>query len=80
MNKLQKLTKDKEKKIATKDTCAHMLLVVIGALPGADWTGQRKDELQISETKLKNYQFPTTFTNKVGAAIADQLLIFTNTN
>jgi DNA topoisomerase-2 len=78
MDKLQKLTKDKERKITTKDSCSHMLIVVIGALPGADWTGQRKDELQISETKLKNYQFPNTFINKVGSAIADHLLVLTN--
>lgn len=72
--KLQKATKAKDKKTSAADTCKQVYLVVVGALPGADWGGQRKDELQVAETKLRPYTVAASALGKIAATIADNLL------
>lgn len=72
--KLAKATKSKDKKSSVTDTCKQVFMVVAGALPGADWGGQRKDELQVAGSKLEPYVVAPTVLGKIAGAVADSLL------
>ena len=72
--KLQKATKAKDKKSSVTDTCKQVFLITVGALPGADWGGQRKDELQVAEAKLRPYTIAASTLGKIATTIADNLL------
>jgi DNA gyrase/topoisomerase IV subunit B len=72
--KLARAVKSKDKKSSVTDTCRQLFLVIIGALPGADWGGQRKDELQVVESLLHPYTIPATVLGRIAGAIADSLL------
>jgi len=67
-------TRAKDKGASVAEACRHIFLVVIGALPGADWSGQRKDELQFSEKKLRSYALPAAPLARLAGAVADRLL------
>lgn len=71
-------------KPTAQELCRHLLLVVVGALPGAEWSGQRKDELQYPEARLgpgserapgAGYHFPAPFARAAGALLAEQYLL-----
>lgn len=49
-------------------------IVITGAIPNSDWSGQRKDELQLSTDILNKYNIPAAFLSDVGKLIADRLL------
>jgi DNA gyrase/topoisomerase IV subunit B len=72
--KLARATKSKDKKTSVTDTCKQVFLVSVGALPGADWGGQRKDELQVAEAKLRPYTIAASTLGKIATTIADNLL------
>lgn len=73
--KVAKATQSKSgKKPSVADVCKQVYLVMVGALPGADWGGQRKDELQVSETKLRPYKIAAATLGKIAGSIADRLL------
>jgi DNA topoisomerase II len=57
------------------DACKHLFVAAVGALPGADWGGQRKDELQVAEAKLRPYAFAPGALAKVAAAAAEAALL-----
>jgi DNA topoisomerase II len=71
--KLAKVVKE-EVKVSVKDVCQHMLLVVVGALPGADWDGQRKDNLSVSKEALAHYKFPVTWLKQVADICSGMIL------
>jgi DNA topoisomerase II len=72
--KLQKITKDKDKSLKVSESCNHLNLVVVAAIPGADWGGQRKDELQMKESKINSYELPPSFLDEVANIIIDNML------
>jgi len=72
--KLARVTKAKDKKASVADTCRHVLLVAVGALPGADWSGQRKDDLQVAEAKLRPYTVAAATLSKIAGTVAESLL------
>ena len=72
--KLARTTKAKDKKTLVADTCKQVFLVAVGALPGADWGGQRKDELQVAEAKLRPYTIATATLGRIARTVADNLL------
>lgn len=71
--RLSKIIKD-DVKVSVKDVCQHMLLVVVGALPGADWDGQRKDNLAVSKEALAHYKFPVTWLKQVAEVCSGMIL------
>jgi hypothetical protein len=84
--KLAKLTKRKgpgaktasagaEKKISMTETLSAVRFVMCGALPGADWSGQSKDELQVPQDVIKSYAFTKVFLESVALAACDRILI-----
>lgn len=74
--KLRKATKQTEdRKMSLSETLAGIRLVMCGAIPGADWGGQRKDELQVSKEILEHYTFSAPFLKQVASAIAERILI-----
>jgi len=85
VRKLTKNTKSKDKaKAKDKDDAKSMTaskllegvrLVMCGALPGADWGGQRKDELQVDAEIIQGFEFTATFLKKVADAVGEQILI-----
>lgn len=72
--KLAKAMKASSKKTSVADTCKQVFLVAVGALPGADWGGQRKDELQVAEAKLRPYTIAPATLGKIAGTIADNVL------
>jgi len=66
-----------EKKMSTTETLAGIRFVACGALPGADWGGQRKDELQVKKEALSGYVLPAAFLKQVSEAVAERLLATT---
>ena len=64
-----------DKKMPVTETLAGVRLVMCGAIPGADWGGQRKDELQVEKETLERYSLTATFLKQVGDAVAERILI-----
>ena len=65
LKNVKKFMEDKELKIKPADICNQMILVVSGPLPGADWTGQRKDELSVPSSLLTHYTFSPSWLSDV---------------
>jgi DNA topoisomerase-2 len=63
-----------EKKMSITETLAGVRLVICGAIPGADWSGQRKDELQIDKATLDNYNFTLKYLKEIGDSVAERIL------
>jgi DNA topoisomerase-2 len=64
-----------ERRLSPAEMLAGVRLVMCGAIPGADWGGQRKDELQASKETLEQYALPAAFLKQVGDAVAERLLL-----
>jgi DNA gyrase/topoisomerase IV subunit B len=68
--------KKKKKGLGAAEACRQLVLVAVGALPGADWGGQRKDELQVAEARLRPYSLATPAeVERLAQAAAEQLLL-----
>lgn len=65
---------DKDMRTSTTEICKHVFVTVIGAIPGIDWSGQRKDEISIPSETLKSYKFPESFRKELGAALRSLVL------
>ncbi len=73
--KSKKAVEDKkEKKPSVAETTACLRIVMCGALPGADWTGQRKDELQVPLATVQQYAFTAAFLKRVTTVVAERVL------
>jgi len=72
--KLQSITKDKNLAPNLGEICKHMMLIVIGPLSGADWTGQRKDVIEINAETLKEYTFSATWCREVSEYLAAAII------
>jgi DNA topoisomerase-2 len=59
--KMNKLIKGST--IETKDI--NIRLVICGAIPGIDWSGQNKEILQVSNDVLQGYKVPTSFLTEI---------------
>jgi DNA gyrase/topoisomerase IV subunit B len=64
-----------DKKMSVTETLGGVQLVMCGAIPGADWGGQRKDELQVEPETLRKYTLTAAFLKTVGDAVAERILI-----
>lgn len=53
--KLKSMSKDKTKTVNLLDAMSCVSMVFSGSVPGARWTGQRKDEVQIADKILKEF-------------------------
>lgn len=74
LKSLHGMTKDKSMTTSTTVVCSHMMLVVVGAFPGAEWTGQRKDELTAPRPALKKYTFPATWMKTIAPVLSAGIL------
>lgn len=63
-----------EEKLGVTQTMANVRIVAIMPLPGADWGGQRKDELGVETSVLKNYAVAATLLKRTADLIAERLL------
>lgn len=72
--RLARATKARGAKPAPADACRQLFLVVVGGLPGADWGGQRKDDLQVAPAKLSPYAPAAVPLARLAAAAAASLL------
>lgn len=73
--KSKKAVEDKkEKKPTVAESTACLRIVMCGALPGADWTGQRKDELQVPLAVVQQYVFAAAFLKRVTSVVAERVL------
>jgi DNA topoisomerase II len=63
-----------EEKLGVTQTMAMVRIVATMPLPGADWGGQRKDELGVETAVLKNYTVSATFLKRAAALIAERVL------
>lgn len=68
-------TPTQDRRMSITETLAGVRLVMCGAIPGADWGGQRKDELQVSRDVLERYTMTATFLRQVGDAVAERILL-----
>ena len=66
---VSKITKDHKGKLLN-----GVYIVMCGAIPGADWSGQRKDVLEIHSDKIADWHFTDTFLKHVASVIADRTL------
>jgi DNA topoisomerase-2 len=68
--------KEKENAVETKQISACIRLVMVGAIPGADWGGQRKDELQVPAKETVHWPtLPAIFLKRVADAVSERLLL-----
>ena len=68
--KISKLTKGEEK----QDISTNMKLVICGCIPGVDWSGQNKNELQISNKVLEQYKISESFLKSISTALMGKIL------
>lgn len=54
---------------------AGVRLVMCAAIPGADWSGQRKDELQVAKGVMEQWALPAAYLKRVADAVAERLLV-----
>ena len=54
---------------------AGVRLVMCAASPGADWSGQRTDELQVAKGVMEQWALPAAYLKRVADAVAERLLI-----
>ena len=71
--KISKLIKGDEK----QDISTNMKLVICGCIPGVDWSGQNKNELQVSNKILEQYKIQESFLKNIGSVLVGKIL--TNT-
>ncbi|AAA65341.1 pP1192R [African swine fever virus] len=75
IKKFQQTIKDKNRKTTLRDSCSNIFVVIVGSIPGIEWTGQRKDELSIAENVFKtHYSIPSSFLTSMTRSIVDILL------
>lgn len=74
LKKIASAVGEKDLKLTTTDVCKHSMLFVVGALPGADWSGQRKDNLDVSSAVLANYNFTAAFLKDAAQALCSMYL------
>lgn len=67
--KLSKLTKGDEKQDIT-----NMKLVICGCIPGVDWSGQNKNELQVSNKILEQYKISDSFLKQISIGLTEKIL------
>ncbi len=70
-NKMAKLTKGEEK----QDLSTNMKLVICGCIPGVDWSGQNKNELQVSNKVLEQYKIPDSFLKTISLTLMGKILV-----
>lgn len=66
--------KAKVSSVTARDLDSKYRLVMCGAIPGADWQGQRKDELQVPPAVLDQWKLPAAFVKKAAELVAASLL------
>lgn len=74
LKRLQRELKNKDLKKTTAEISKNMLLVIVGALPRANWTGQRKDELSVSRDLLKNYTFTQKWMKETSEGLCQAII------
>jgi len=72
--KLHRLVKDSGAKYTIEECCKHLFFIVTGTLPGADWTGQRKDEIAITEEALQEYAYPKAWLREIADAVVARVV------
>jgi DNA gyrase/topoisomerase IV subunit B len=70
INKL--ISKTGAAKTAPANVFDGVYLVICGAIPGADWGGQNKDEIQMRPEIFQKYNIPAAFLNKVKECVASK--------
>lgn len=78
MKTLTKSKKDDDKKWGLVDLLSNIRLVMCGSIPGVDWTGQNKEEVQIPKDIIEKYSITKTFLSQVGVTITERLLLNVN--
>ena len=66
--------KDKNRKITQAQVSGHLFLLLNTKIPGAGWTGQRKDELDIDIKRLADYKLPHSFITQVTGMLKDTIM------
>lgn len=74
--KLAKITKRGKSgtSASSAEILANVRIFMSGAVPGADWGGQSKDELQLPKKTLDNYIMSASYLKTVSDAIVERLL------
>lgn len=57
------------------ETMADIRVIICGALPGAEWTGQRKDKLGVPEALVRHYKPQDKVLRDLGLVIAERVLM-----
>jgi len=72
--KVNAAVRSKQKSITAAEATRGVFLVVVGAFPGADWGGQRKDTLQVPQANLTPYKISPAALGKVAEVVANHLI------
>jgi len=70
----RKLIRDSKLQINVTEACKRLFLVFIGAIPGADWSGQCKDELDMPSTEITRYAIPAAFLKSIATCVAEDII------
>lgn len=77
--RLQKATRDEKSSRVPREATKYLHVTVVGQVPGADWGGQRKDEIQMPISALQAYKIPPKRLGEVADAIAHHVLSVADT-
>jgi DNA topoisomerase II len=76
--KIRLITKDKDKEYKLTETSKYIYLITVGVIFDCEWNSQSKTEVQIAESKLKQYELSASALNKISESIAEFLLVDLN--
>jgi DNA topoisomerase-2 len=68
-NKINKLTK------GSHINDINIRLVVCGAIPNIDWSGQNKDQVQVSNKVLETYKIQDSFLKQISALLVGSIVV-----
>lgn len=77
-DKVAKIVRDKDIKFTpgfiASNITNNIFLLIDAKMPGVNWTGQRKDVVEISSTRLAGYKIPPGLTDKLATHLSDQII------
>lgn len=70
---VHKLLEDRQ--VSVMDATANMFIIILAAIPGAEWSGQRKDELSYRDKNLESFTLPKEFLKRLAPVITQTIMI-----
>lgn len=69
---VHKLLEDRQ--VSVMDATSSMFIIILAAIPGAEWSGQRKDELSYRDKDLDSFSLPRDFLKQLAPVVTQAIM------